>query len=247
MLREPVGKQLLLIEDDEVLCRFLQESLQQEGYSVITLLEGEGIPKMMEHHSPRLVILDLMLPGKDGMYWLKWLVSYYPTIPVIITSAKVQPHERLQGLECGAQDYLVKPFHDRELLLRIKNLLSSSSDNSRDKLIQMGCLTLDKVNQTVTTGDGRESLLTALECRLLQMFYLNAGLPLSREELIEQLMGIPYNPLNRSIDTHISRIRNKIEKNPAKPVYIRTIRGKGYYLHIPDEESSVLPASQRRH
>ncbi|QLQ31444.1 MAG: response regulator transcription factor [Candidatus Thiothrix singaporensis] len=127
---------------------------------------------------------------------------------------KVQPHERLQGLECGAQDYLVKPFHDRELLLRIKNLLSSSSDNSRDKLIQMGCLTLDKVNQTVTTGDGRESLLTTLECRLLQMFYLNAGLPLSREELIEQLMGIPYNPLNRSIDTHISRIRNKIEKIP---------------------------------
>lgn len=237
--REPTDKQILLVEDDEVLSKYLQESLQQQGFRISALHNGEGIPKSMEEVYPRLVILDLMLPGRDGLYWLQWLRTYYPIIPVIITSAKVQPDERLQGLEKGAQDYLIKPYHERELILRIKNLLSLPTMSKGDSLIQIGQLSLDNINHKVTTADGRENALTELECKLLQMLYLNAGIPISREELMEQVLGIPYHPLNRVIDTHINRIRNKIETNPSNPVYIRTVRGKGYCLHIPDERNAI--------
>lgn len=241
--REPTDKHILLVEDDEVLSKYLQESLQQQGFFVNAIQNGEAIPKSMEEIYPRLVVLDIMLPGRDGLYWLQWLRTYYPIIPVIITSAKVRPDERLQGLEKGAQDYLIKPYHERELVLRIKNLLSLPAANTGDTLIHIGQLCLDNVNHKVTTADGRENSLTELECRLLQMLYLNAGIPISREELMEQVLGIPYHPLNRVIDTHINRIRNKIETNPSTPVYIRTVRGKGYCLHIPDERTITAQKS----
>lgn len=231
MMRGSIRKQLVLVEDDEVLCNLLKECLQQEGYCVITLSAGEGIPGVMKHSSPVLIVLDLMLPGKNGIYWLEWLKAYYPAIPVIIMSAKAQAHERLQGLELGAKDYLVKPFYDKELLIRVDNLLSALSGGSGGELVRIGRLTLDRVNCKVITDEGREIALTVVEFKILQMLCLNAGILVSREDLVEQLLEIPYNPINRTIDTHISRIRAKIEIDPATPAYIRTVRGKGYYVN----------------
>ena len=237
--KEQIKKQILLIEDDEIQCHLLAEVLLHEGYCVHSLLRGEGLPKVMQRSGIRLVILDLMLPGKDGLYWLKWLKAYYPAVPVIITSAKIKPNERVEGLEGGAVDYLVKPFHDRELLLRVSNVLCSYASKrmkaAENDQISIGQVSVDLHNHQILTTDGEVLPLTQLECKLLQMFYLNAGIPLSREELVTQILGIPYHPLNRTIDTHVNRIRNKIEKDPSKPEYLRTIRGKGYCLHLPDE------------
>ncbi|MGB3917946.1 MAG: response regulator transcription factor [Thiothrix litoralis] len=224
-------KRLLIVEDNEVLCHFLQKSLQHDGYEVEALLTGELIPKVMERNCIHLVVLDIVLPGKDGMYWLKWMKQYYPIIPVVIMSAKVQPDDRLLGLEAGASDYLTKPFHDRELLIKVNRLLKRANDETHEHVLHMGNITVNTVDNRVQKGN-KVVTLTKLECKILQLFYMNVGIPLSRDELMQQTMGIVYSPPNRSIDTHINRLRNKIEDAPSNPVHIRTVRGKGYCFYI---------------
>lgn len=225
---------MLIIEDNEVLCAFLKKTLLNEGYEVEAALHGEYIPKVMKRQTINLVLLDIVLPGKDGIYWLKWLKQYYPAVPVVMMSVKIAPEERLQGLKAGAADYVTKPFHELEVLIRIERLLgkNKSSGDVRE-CIRFGDCELDTENKCVYKNKVQIAL-TDLECRLLQLFYLNAGIPLSRDDLMQQAMGINYTPLNRSIDTHINRLRKKIEDVPAKPVFIRTVRGKGYCLHLPE-------------
>ncbi len=228
-------KRLLIIEDEEIFCHFLQECLQHYGYQTDALLNGEGIPGLLEQYCFNLIILDILLPGKDGFYWLKWIRQYYPNIPIILMSSKTTASERLEGMEKGAQDYLPKPFHDRELMIRINNILKNHMIDHHSKHIhQLGELTLDTVNNCIHKK-GHKIKLTELECKILQLLYINTGIPLSRNEIMEQTMGISYHPPNRSIDTHINRLRNKIEDTPSKPVYLRTIRGRGYCLHLPKE------------
>ncbi|MGB5597718.1 MAG: response regulator transcription factor, partial [Thiothrix litoralis] len=166
-----------------------------------------------------------------GMYWLKWMKQYYPIIPVVIMSAKVQPDDRLLGLEAGASDYLTKPFHDRELLIKVNRLLKRANDETHEHVLHMGNITVNTVDNCVQKGN-KVVTLTKLECKILQLFYMNVGIPLSRDELMQQTMGIVYSPPNRSIDTHINRLRNKIEDAPSNPVHIRTVRGKGYCFYI---------------
>ncbi|EIJ36784.1 response regulator transcription factor [Thiothrix nivea] len=226
-------KRLLIVEDNEVLCNFLQKSLQHEGYEVETLFSGERIPRLMERNCIHMVVLDILLPGKDGIYWLKWLQQYYPGVPVLIMSVKDQPDERVQGLEAGAKDYLIKPFHERELLLRVGRLLKTKTADVK-QVLQIGDTVIDTSERHVSKHGRKQAVLTGLECKLLQLFYINAGIPLSRDELMRQTLGINYAPPNRTIDTHINRLRKKIEDIPSRPSYIRTVRGKGYCLYLSD-------------
>lgn len=225
-------KNLLLVEDDEILRNFLRICLGQHGYQTECLSEGEGIPKCLEQNKVSLVVLDVLLPGKDGFYWLKWLRQYHPHIPVIMASVKANENDRLFGLENGALDYLVKPFHDKELLIKINNILGKQSTNDSQSCIEIGNLILDVVNNSVHKN-GDEARLTLLETNILKLLYLNAGAVVSRDEIMEQLKGSQHNPLDRSIDIHINKLRKKIEDDPANPNFIRTIRGKGYRLHVP--------------
>lgn len=225
-------KNLLLVEDDEILRSFLRICLSQHGYQTECLSEGEGIPKCLEQSKISLVVLDVLLPGKDGLYWLKWLRQYHPHIPVIMASVRANEDDRLLGLENGAHDYLVKPFHDKELLIKINNILGGQSTNDSPLCIEIGNLILDVVNNSVHKN-GDEARLALLETNILKLLYLNAGAVVSRDEIMEQLKGSQHNPLDRSIDIHINKLRKKIEDDPANPHFIRTIRGKGYRLHVP--------------
>jgi DNA-binding response OmpR family regulator len=203
-------KNVLLVDDDEILRGFLRICLSQHGYQAECLSDGEGIPKCLEQTKVSLVVLDVLLPGKDGLYWLKWLRQYHPHIPVIMASVRANENERLLGLENGALDYLVKPFRDRELLIKINNILGNQSTNDSQPCIEIGHLRLDVVNNSVHKN-GSEARLTLLETNILKLLYLNAGAVVSRDEIMEQLKGSQHNPLDRSIDIHINKLRKKIE------------------------------------
>ncbi|MGV6810462.1 MAG: response regulator transcription factor [bacterium] len=225
-------KRILIVEDDETLCLFLKEDLQKGNYLVDVLHYGELLPKQLGQYCTHLIILDIMLPNKDGIYWLKWIKQYYPQTPVIITSAKSSPEDRLLGLEKGAVDYLVKPFHTKEVVLKVNRVLAEIT-NKNTTLLTIGDVIVNTEEKYVDKQNNKLPL-TNLECKILQLLYLNAGIPLSRDDIMQQSMGMQYIPTNRSIDIHINRLRNKIEKTPKHPKYIQTIRGKGYCLHLPN-------------
>ncbi len=225
-------KKLLIIEDDDILRHYLGLMLNRNGFVVDSCAQGEALPRQLKKYHIDLVILDIELPGKDGMYWLKWLQQYYQHIPVILASAHLQCEERWYGLENGARDYILKPFHDKELLFRIQNALGESKTNYLpERYLKIGEARID-TEKSLLLRYGQTINLTQLETNILKLLYLSAGIPLSREEIMLQIWGNEFNPLDRSIDIHINKIRKKLEVNPAQPTHIRTIRGKGYCLQL---------------
>lgn len=229
-------KHLLVVEDDEILSGFLDKYLRSNDYEPRCVLDGDEIPSILEKQRFDVVILDLMLPGRNGLYWLKWIKQYHAYLPVVVISSKVGKDDRLVGLQAGAQDYVVKPFHEAELLIRIENIIKTSPRHNRQHFsVQLGQhikLDLDKCR---VFKDEEEIKLTVIEVNILKLLYINAGATLSRDDISEQIRGAKHHPLDRSIDIHINKLRKKIEEEPSKPVLIRTVRGKGYSLHIPTE------------
>lgn len=232
MLQKHAIKKLLLVDDDEILQSFLCKYLDNAQYAVEGLVDGQHLPGVLDRVRADLIVLDVELPGRDGLYWLKWLRQYHPHIPVIMASVRSNEHERLTGLEFGARDYLVKPFQCRELLIRIENILGTTLPKQDDTLIRIGELQVDTHACRVVRGE-KEVKLTVLEANILKLLYINGGAPVSRDDIMAQVRGSNYNPLDRSIDIHINKLRKKMETDPSTPTYIRTVRGKGYYLHIP--------------
>lgn len=231
MMKKEIEKNILVIDDDVIFCEFLKRSLSAHGFQTYCLSEGEKMPKLLEHTRIDMVILDLVLPGLSGMYWLTWLRQCHSYIPVIMTSVKTDKDDRLCGLENGAKDYVAKPFHPKELLIRMENVLGASPSACSGKKLHIGELEVDAENCHVSKN-GATIGLTQLETTILKLLYLNGGAPVSRDALMKQMRGIQHNPLDRSIDIHINKLRKKIENNPAAPFYIRTVRGKGYYLNF---------------
>jgi DNA-binding response OmpR family regulator len=225
------GNRLLIVEDDEIFAHFLKKFFSNHNYNVTFLDSGEPLALLLEKEAFDLIILDIVLPGRDGFYWLTWLQEYYSHIPVIMSSVKTGKEHRLRGLRNGAQDYISKPFHEEELLIRIKHIFEKQPVSTQEDNFKIGETSVD-INNAVLIKAGHEIPLTQLEMRLLQLLKINAGLPVTREDIITQIRGVKYNPLDRSVDVHINKLRKKLEDNPAKPRHIRTIRGKGYCLHI---------------
>ena len=233
ILQRKIKRSLLVVDDDEVMQQMLQKYLSSQFFSTTNLYDGRELPAILKKNRIDLIVLDVMLPDKSGLYWLKWLRMYHAHIPVIIASAKADPDDRLLGLENGARDYLVKPFQYKELLIRIEYILGSSSMADNVKLIAIGDMKLDTVMLTLDKN-GNEIKLTELEADILKLMHINSGAVISRDDIMMQVRGTQHNPLDRSIDIHINNLRKKIEDCPAEPTYIRTVRGKGYRLHIPD-------------
>ena len=232
--QKSMDKRLLVVEDDEILLGFLDKYLSKNNYETKCLSEGTELPVILEKQRYHLVILDLLLPGKSGIYWLKWLRRYHPYIPVIVISSKSSEDDRLYGLENGAHDYIIKPFREGELLIRLENVLRSMPYFYRPKsTVQIGDLTLD-LDKNSVSRDGDKVKLTVLEASILKLLYLNAGATLTRDDITEQIRGAKHHPLDRSIDIHINKLRKKIEEDPSNPAFIRTIRGKGYSFHMPE-------------
>ena len=233
--QEQPKKNILVVEDDIVLNQFLQKNLENSGYTTTTLSEGEAIPGVIERNQISLVILDIELPGKNGYYWLEWFKNYHPFIPIIVVSARAKPQDRVKGLEAGAHDYLTKPFMQQELLIKIAALFAIDSKQSKQALLTSGDFSIDTINNRVKIAHRNISLIKQ-ECKILQLFFMNESIPLSRDELCLQTIGSAHTPGSRTIDIHINRLRIKIEDNPSDPTYIRTIRGKGYCFYLPDTD-----------
>ena len=225
------GANLLVVDDDPELRELTQAYLQKQGFTVECVASGEEMDVFLGENSVDLLILDLMLPGEHGLSIAQRLKKY-SDLPIIIVSAQGEDVDRIVGLEVGADDYLAKPFNPRELLARIRAVLrraqssSAQSDTSRTAS-SFGAFTLDPSAHRLTKS-GALVPLTSGEFDLLSILVSHPNKVLDRDRILDLLTGAERSPFDRSIDVRVTRLRSKIEPDPANPVYIRTIWGKGY-------------------
>ncbi len=218
---------LLLADDDEVLLKGLKRTLTSAGYEVMTCTNGSEVISKVEEDDPDLVVLDIMLPGKDGLSVLKEIRERYPDLPVIMLTARSEYVDRVVGLEMGADDYVSKPFSVRELEARIKAVTRRASRTKKSQ-IRVGDILVDLTGKRVWKGT-REIFLTPKEFEILSVLFKNRGVVFSREKLLEICWGYEFLGDSRVVDIQVSRLRDKLEDDPKKPRYILTKRGFGYY------------------
>jgi len=224
-----VGTKIILVDDEPEILTLVRDYLSREGFTVLTALNGNEGMRLIEHEKPDLVLLDWMLPGMSGLEMCKHLRET-STIPIIMLTAKSEEIDRVLGLEFGADDYIVKPFSLRELAARIKTVLRRSSgvvqENNSSILIR-GELNIDVTSHKVSKR-GQELSLTPTEFNILHLLATRPGTVYSRLQLLRQAMGEEYLYYERSIDTHVSNLRKKVEDNPSDPKYVETVFGVGY-------------------
>jgi len=221
---------ILIIEDEEKISMIMKSYFEKEGYKVYQAYDGEEGLKIFNQESIDLVILDLMLPKLSGEEIIKEIRNQ-SQVPVIMVSAKVEEDNRVDGLRLGADDYVTKPFSPKELVERVKAVLRRIEKYNipRADIIKTsdGRLEMDLEYNRIFK-DGKEILLTKNEFQILKTIFSNPNKIYSRDEIIELTFGFDYDAYDRAIDTHIKNIRSKIEDNPKKPMYIKTIYGMGY-------------------
>ncbi|MFY9974064.1 MAG: response regulator [Chromatiaceae bacterium] len=226
---------ILVVDDDSALRGLLEEYLSREGFAVAGVEDGVSMDAWLEEHEPDLVILDLMLPGEDGLTLARRLRTR-TQVPIIMLSARGDDIDRIVGLEVGADDYMPKPFNPRELLARIRAVLRRRTPEPEEEREQVapedaafdfGPYRLD-LNLRELRRDGEPVMLTSGEFDLLRLLVENRDRVLDRDRILDLLKGYERSPFDRSIDVQIARLRAKIEPDTKRPVYIRTIWGKGY-------------------
>ncbi|EGW41356.1 response regulator [Desulfosporosinus sp. OT] len=224
-----VAMKIILVDDEQEILTLVRDYLSREGFNVLTAINGlEGI-ELIEREKPDLVLLDWMLPGMSGLEICKHLRET-STIPIIMLTAKSEEIDRVLGLEFGADDYIVKPFSLRELAARIKTVLRRSSgvvQENNSSILVRGELSIDVTSHKVTKR-GLEIFLTPTEFNILHLLAIRPGTVYSRLQLLRQAMGEEYLYYERSIDTHVSNLRKKLEDNPSDPKYVETVFGVGY-------------------
>lgn len=231
---------LLIVDDDAELRELLVRYLQASGFDVYAVADGGAMEKHLRSQPVDLVILDLMLPGKDGLTIARELRSS-SDLPIIMLSARGDDVDRIVGLEVGADDYLAKPFNSRELLARIRAMLrrrmADKTHETRAVEVQAHLFGPYRLNVQAhrLTRDGRDIALTTADFKLLCLFARHPNQMLSRDALMDMLKGYERASFDRSIDVRVTRLRRKIEDNPAAPEFIRTVRGEGY-MFTPDSE-----------
>lgn len=228
-------KTILVCDDERDVREMLQEYFQRRGFDVEVAENSEGLRNILDQKHIDLILLDINMPGEDGLTTLRNLRPQNQ-VPVVMLTAAGEVVDRILGLEMGADDYLAKPVDLRELEARIKAVLRrnspaqlSASDNGESpKTAKFGTFTLNLEAARLFSSDGNEVPLTAMEFNLLKVFAENKSRVLNRDQILEQAHDRSWDPFDRSIDIRISRLRRKIEENPQKPVIIRTVRGIGY-------------------
>jgi Response regulators consisting of a CheY-like receiver domain and a winged-helix DNA-binding domain len=219
---------VLVVEDEASIRRFITLNLEMAGYEVGEAASGEDALALLTSFFPDVVVLDLMLPGIDGLEVCRHIRETTREPLVIMLTAKAQDTDKIMGLELGADDYMVKPFNPFELIARIKAMLRRRDrfEAVRDAY-DYGDLHLD-ITANKLLKNGKEVELTPTEYSLLKMFMENPGKALKRDELLDTVWGEHYYGDTKTLDVHIRRLREKIEDNPSKPVYIKTVWGSGY-------------------
>jgi DNA-binding response OmpR family regulator len=224
---------ILVVDDDPALCELLSDYLGQSGLSVATAGDGVAMRRALAHGIPDAIVLDLMLPGEDGLALARELRSH-SDVPILMLSARGEEIDRVVGLEVGADDYLAKPFSPRELLARLRALLRRArppaAGAQAGNALAFGPFVVDTVARRLLR-DGVEVRLTSAEFDLLRVLAERPNRVLSRDTLVDLLKGYDRDPFDRSIDIRVTRLRRKIETEPAAPAYIRTVRGEGYLFN----------------
>lgn len=226
MLESPI----LIVEDDKNTSKLVTTYLEQEGFSTVAAFDGEQALRLAKIESPGFVILDVMLPKVDGWEICRELRKF-SDVPILMLTAREEEIDRILGLSLGADDYVVKPFSPRELVERVKAILRRTqprnSVSSTPEILRHENLTLDPIKCKVTLGDSVISLTTS-EYKLLHILMASPGQVFSRDALLAKFYDHGETVVERVIDVHVGKIRQKIEKNPAKPQFIHTVRGFGY-------------------
>ncbi len=218
---------ILVVEDEESIRETLDFLLTKEGYQVQTLASGQDAVLEFEKFNPDLVLLDIMLPGLSGVEITKKIRQKSQT-PIIMLTAKDTELDKVLGLEIGADDYVTKPFSGRELLARIKALLRRTGESfSTEGAIKVGPVEIDQERHQILIR-GEEVAMPLKEFELLLYLIQNSGRVLTRNQLIDRIWGSDYFGDTKTLDVHVKRIRSRIEKDPANPKYLQTVRGVGY-------------------
>jgi two-component system, OmpR family, response regulator len=225
------GAHILLVEDDATIQNMLADALRESGFSVAIAASGVEMDRAMGREKTDLVLLDLMLPGEDGRAICVRLRGGSPNLPIIMVTALGDDIDRIVGLEIGADDYVTKPFNTRELIARIRALLRrarASGGRARQSPLRFAGWLIHPTERKLINPQGALVTTTSAEFDLLLAFCTNPGEVLSREQLLELTHGGIAGPVERSVDVHVSRIRQKIEPDPGEPSFIKTIRLGGY-------------------
>jgi two-component system alkaline phosphatase synthesis response regulator PhoP len=234
---------ILVVDDEQSIVTLLQYNLEQAGYEVITAMDGEEGKQMAELESPDIIVLDLMLPKLDGMEVCKQLRQEKIMTPILMLTAKDDEFDKILGLELGADDYMIKPFSPREVIARVKAILRRTQIQTgnieetikNDEKIEIGDLiVIPEKYEAYSKGQHLE--LTLKEFELLLYLAQNKSRVMTRDQLLSAVWNYDFAGDTRIVDVHISHLREKIEEDTKKPVYIKTIRGLGYKLEEPKGE-----------
>ena len=229
--------QILVVDDDLAIVNIIETSLKQAGYQVLTAHDGEAACHIVNINRPHLIIMDVMMPQCNGII-ATMRIRQNNNVPILILSAKAEGSDRVIGLEAGADDYLVKPFYQQELLARVRALLrryddlGSIRETGTDDEIRVGAIVLNTATkQLIVRGDPVR--LTATEFKILQVLMSNPGRVYSAEEIYARVWKSDAYAVENTVMVHISRIREKLELNPKKPEYLKVVWGIGYVFEAP--------------
>ncbi|MCI5839972.1 MAG: response regulator transcription factor [Peptoniphilaceae bacterium] len=221
---------ILIVDDEDYIRQFMKINLEYSGFNVIEAASGEEGVEKCRFENPKIVLLDVMLPGISGFEVCKILRDEFPKLGIIMVTAKSQDIDKIMGLEQGSDDYIIKPFNPQELVLRVKSLerrVLLQSKSSDENILEDGIFKLDLYSKTFYKN-GKEIELTPTEFSMLKYFIENKGKAIKRDEIMKVTWGDNYNNDKKIVDVNIRRIRAKIEENSAKPEYLETVWGTGY-------------------
>jgi len=221
------AKKILIVDDEPQILRVLQAYLEKEGYKVVTAKDGKIAISVFDLENPDFIILDLNLPGMDGLDVCRE-IRKDSNVPIMMLTARVEEIDKLIGLEIGADDYVVKPFSPREVVARVRTILKRArTDDGTEEVIRQGKLVINLAQHTVILEDHSVEL-TPTEFQILVTLARSPKRVFSRLQLMEQAQGSAYEGYERTIDAHVKNLRNKLEPDPKNPAYIHTVFGLGY-------------------
>lgn len=236
---------ILVVDDEESIVKLVSFNLNREGFQTISAADGHEAWEKIQTEKPDLVVLDVMLPGMDGLALCRLMRQEGYTTPIMMLTARDEEIDKVLGLEMGADDYLTKPFSIRELVARVRAILRRTVEKEPEQGEQLsfGDLVIFPGRYEVKLG-GEQITLTPKEFELLHLLTRSAGLVLSREYILQKLWGYDFYGDARVVDVHISHLREKLEKDPAHPLYIKTVRGVGYKFQVPSQGNRVMESEQ---
>ena len=224
-----MSKKIFVVDDEPQIVKVLKAYLDKAGYQVITASDGNAVLSIFQREKPDFLILDLNLPGMDGLDLCK-AIRRDSNIPIMMLTARVEEADRLIGLELGADDYVIKPFSPREVVARVKTILRRTTvEPAKPNVVQVGGLVIDLEQHTINLA-GNPVELTPTEFEILVTLARQPKRVFSRLQIMEQAQGDAFEGYERTIDAHVKNIRLKLEPNPKKPIYIHTVYGLGYKL-----------------